>query len=350
MISVVVPAFNRAHLLGPTLESLLNQTVPAREIIVVDDGSTDDTAGMAESFGPSIRVIRQDNRGPGAARNAGFRAAAGEFIHFFDSDDVAMPNKHAAQLATLETFGADIACGPWIKGRFDANGFHPEDLVLQQHGLPTIDPIKALLSDWSIVPQACLFRRAIVEAAGGFPEDLKIAEDQLMFLRCLLAGGRLAHSPDTLTLYRTDGDDKLTTPKPHTLHRQLWDRAAFLCRARQDCLQHGFDPADWFGFRGRAWEADLDLRSHSPPAASGPASDSPVAELAAIHRGRSPSFLHRLHRAWRRKSSGLKSRVRGTRAHAHYRTGLLTSHQLTWIDSLPSQKSAGSRKSRPLPQ
>lgn len=348
MISVVVPAFNRERVLAATLESLLNQTARAREIIVVDDGSTDDSAGVAESFGPPVRVIRQDNRGPGAARNAGFRAATGEFIHFFDSDDLAMPNKHAAQLAALETTGADIACGPWIKGRFDSLGFQPEDLVLQQQGLPTLDPVKALLSDWSIVPQACLFRRGIVEAAGGFPEDLKIAEDQLMFLRCLLAGARLAHSPDTLTLYRTDGDDKLTAPNPHTLHRQLRDRAAFLCRARQDCLQHGFDPANWFGFQGRAWEADLDLRSHSLTAESGPASDFPVASLAAIHRGRSPSFFHSLHRVWRRKSSGLKARVRGTRAHAHYRAGPLTSHQMAWIDSLLSQKSAGSLESRPL--
>jgi glycosyltransferase involved in cell wall biosynthesis len=176
-ISVIIPAYNRAELIGETLRSLLNQTVPASEIIVVDDGSSDGTAEAAEaafhrwesekverslresekvekwegikgpkdegtkglnSEGktvgerrvageelsvkrgelPELKVIRQGNAGPGAARNRGLAESTGEFVHFFDSDDIAAPNKHEVQLRALLETGADIAYGPWVKGRF----------------------------------------------------------------------------------------------------------------------------------------------------------------------------------------------------------------------------------------
>ncbi|MFM8717992.1 MAG: glycosyltransferase family 2 protein, partial [Chthoniobacterales bacterium] len=128
-ISVVIPAYNRAGLIGDTLKSLFNQTLPATEIIVVDDGSTDFTAEAAESefsvFSrqlagkariPEFKAIRQANAGPGPARNRGLREARGEFVHFFDSDDVPALNKHEIQAGALERTGGDIAFGPWAKG------------------------------------------------------------------------------------------------------------------------------------------------------------------------------------------------------------------------------------------
>ena len=225
-ISLIIPSYNRAGLIVETLKSLFNQTAPAKEIIVVDDGSTDGTAEAVEREfsvfsdqfsaksniqNPTFKILRQDNAGPGAARNRGLKEATGEFIHFFDSDDIAAPNKHEVQLRALLETGADIAYGPWVKGRFapqeprsvarplahgvargslplaaqtarvagateatessaaslDAentryqlpatvySGFTPEGPVLQARGLPEGDLVRALLTNWSVVPHAC---------------------------------------------------------------------------------------------------------------------------------------------------------------------------------------------------
>jgi GT2 family glycosyltransferase len=317
-ISVIIPAYNRASLIGETLRSLLNQTLPAQEIIVVDDGSTDGTVEKTlEAFenwkleignlkkndgeqvsgnsksdiqNPTLKILRQQNSGPGAARNRGLAEATGEFIHFFDSDDIAAPNKHEVQLRALLETGADIAYGPWCKGRFAPedtrrvarplahgvargslplaaqtarvagaseatelgvasfnsgntryqlpvtlySGFTPEGPVLQARGLPEGDLVRALLTNWSIVPHACLFRRSILERAGGFPEDIWVGEDQLLFLRCLLAGARVVHTPRTMVYYRV-GDDagKLTaTGAAQKRHARDWSK--FLLKAKKE--------------------------------------------------------------------------------------------------------------------
>ena len=285
-ISVVVPCYNRADLIGQTLRSLLNQTLPADEIIVVDDGSTDSTVEAAEAefsafsrkfsgigILPEFKVIQQANAGPGAARNRGFTESKGEFVHFFDSDDIAAANKHEVQVRALQQSGADIAYGPWVKGHIvaaetlkEGNAeklkpdtshplpvtwhFVPEGHVLQQKGLPQGDLIKELLTRWSIVPQACMFRRSIIEKSVGFPDDMFVAEDQLVFLRCLLAGARVVHTPQTLAFYRL-GDAGKLTESTGGHRRRITDWAVFLERSRKECASRNIVADNWFGFRMR---------------------------------------------------------------------------------------------------
>jgi glycosyltransferase involved in cell wall biosynthesis len=306
-ISVIIPAYNRAGLIGETLRSLLNQTVSAKEIIVVDDGSQDGTVERTlEAFenwkletgnlknddgeqvsenlksniqNPTLKILRQQNSGPGSARNRGLAEATGEFIHFFDSDDIASQNKHEVQLEALLRTGADIAYGPWVKGRFASkvtqtvasgelgvasldfentryqlpvtiySGFSPEGPFLQARGLPKGDLVKALLTNWSVVPHSCLFRRSILERAGGFPEDIWVGEDQLLFLRCLLAGAKVVHTPETLVLYRLGEDGKLTESKEGHV-RRVTHWARFLVKASQEVGAHA-------EARRRGWEEDL---------------------------------------------------------------------------------------------
>ena len=317
-ISVIIPAYNRAGLIGETLRSLLKQTLPAKEIIVVDDGSTDGTAEKTlEAFenwkletgnlkkddrgrfsaastsniqNPTFKILQQQNAGPGAARNRGLAEATGEFIHFFDSDDIASHNKHEVQLKALLETGADIAYGPWVKGRFEPkeaqtvarplahgvargslplaaqtarvagateatessvasldsvatsyqlpvtiySGFTPEGPVLQARGLPRGDLLRALLTNWSVIPHACLFRRSTLEKAGGFPEDIWVGEDQLLFLRCLLAGAKVVHTPETMVFYRLGNDSGKLTATGAAQKRHARDWARFLVKAKKE--------------------------------------------------------------------------------------------------------------------
>jgi glycosyltransferase involved in cell wall biosynthesis len=313
-ISVIIPAFNREALIGQTLRSLLSQTIPADEIIVVDDGSTDRTVEVAESFGGSVRVIRQKNAGPGAARNRGFKESLGDFIHFFDSDDVAIPNKQEVQLAVLLKSGADIAYGPWVKGKISTDTFSPENHVLQQGGLPYGDQVKALLTNWSMVPHACLFSRKIVEQSGGFPEDLLVAEDQLMYLNCLLAGAKVVHSSGTLELYRIGEADKITE-SGGAKDRRARDWAKFLLKARDVCHSHQIHPEHWFGFRRRCWQAATELAGIQPAETYLITELTKIAQDSVFQGMYGPaSILER----WR---GGLQSRIHGVRSHRSFQGG-----------------------------
>jgi glycosyltransferase involved in cell wall biosynthesis len=99
-ITVIIPAFNRAHLVGEAIQSVLDQDLAAHEIIVVDDGSTDDTAAVAARY--PVRVISQENRGTGGARNRGIVESSGGLLAFLDSDDRWMPARLSTQVRRLE--------------------------------------------------------------------------------------------------------------------------------------------------------------------------------------------------------------------------------------------------------
>src|SRR3712207_2443148 len=92
LFSVVIPVYNRAALVGATLDSVLGQEFEGEfEVVVVDDGSTDETPAVLARYGERVRVLRQENAGPGAARNLGIRTARGEYVAFLDSDDLWFP-------------------------------------------------------------------------------------------------------------------------------------------------------------------------------------------------------------------------------------------------------------------
>ena len=372
-ISVIIPAYNRAGLIGETLRSLLNQALPAAEIIVVDDGSTDSTAEAAEAefsvfsrqFSgkgklPEFKVIRQANAGPGAARNRGFAESTGEFIHFFDSDDIAAPNKHEVQVRALQESGSDIAYGPWVKGRIAVVEklqsekadtlkpatsrpspvtwhFVPEGHVLQQKGLPKGDLIKELLTRWSIVPQACLFRRSILDKSGGFPPQMFAAEDQVLFLRCLLHGAKVAHSPGTVTFYRLGHEGKLTeSAEGHRRCIRDWARYLIIAAEEISSFQHVSASASqcfqnssrWFGFRQRCWSALRDLK------AAGEGTGEEARRLAELTHGGPPEPASAALATLQRWRGGIQARLTGSREDASFRTGPMTAEQTTLFPSM----------------
>lgn len=177
-ISVIIPTYNRASTLPRALESVLDQTSKANEIIVIDDGSDDETARVVEQY-PGITCLHQSNRGVSAARNHGIRVAQHEWIALLDSDDEWLPQKLAtirqAQYAAPETrlFHSDEI---WIRNGVRVNPMNKHD----KHGG---DIFKYCLPLCVISPSAAVIHRQLFDEVGLFDETLPACEDYDLWLR-----------------------------------------------------------------------------------------------------------------------------------------------------------------------
>ncbi|WP_207511707.1 glycosyltransferase family 2 protein [Longitalea luteola] len=219
-ISVIIPSYNRATIVGETIENMLSQSLPPDEIIVVDDGSTDNSVEVVASFGDKVKLIRQTNQGPGAARNAGLKAAKGQFIQFMDSDDLASRNKLEIQFNALNKTGADFAYSPWVHCLIKNKTIQFTDAVLQADPVPATRPmLEWFLAGWSLVFQNCLFRRSILDKAGIYRTDLMPSEDSEYFVRILLAGAQPVHTPGCIVFYREHDLHKITASGTSEKHR-----------------------------------------------------------------------------------------------------------------------------------
>jgi GT2 family glycosyltransferase len=199
-IAVVIPVHNGERYLGAALASVAAQSLPPREVIVVDDGSTDGSADVAARAG--ARVLRQSNAGPGAARNAGVAVSESEWIAFLDADDVFLPDRLARQVAALRAQPAaigvcsDALClgGPRDGQRKLAGAPLPPRLVFTD-----------LLRSNPVIASSVLVQRAALLRAGGFDADrvLIATEDYDLWLRLLAAPGScFAYVDAPLVQYR----------------------------------------------------------------------------------------------------------------------------------------------------
>lgn len=145
-VSIVVPVFNAAPFLSTSIGSLTGQTVCDWELVLVDDGSTDDSARICEQYvhkDARIRLVKQSNRGPSAARNAGVRVARGEFVMFMDADDYLLPDALENLLAATEVQGADMVLGNFCKQEGDDRAI-PQPVVFQPDGEPFVGEYQTL--------------------------------------------------------------------------------------------------------------------------------------------------------------------------------------------------------------
>ena len=199
-VSVVIPTHNYAGFVGEAIESALGQTVPPLEVIVVDDGSTDDTPHVLESFGNRIRAVRQRNQGVCAARNAGASIATGDLLAFLDADDVWLPDKLEKQ---IECFLAHPNTGLVHCGivHVDATGKPMATIMDGMEGDVAID---ILMCQRNVIlggGSAMLVSRAAFHEVGAFDTSLTHAEDWDLWYR-LARRYRVGFVREVLVRYR----------------------------------------------------------------------------------------------------------------------------------------------------
>ncbi|WP_191728856.1 glycosyltransferase [Luteimonas colneyensis] len=181
--SVVIPTWNRRHLIARAIDSVLAQTRPVDEVIVIDDGSTDGTgAWLADRYGERVLCVRQDNAGVSAARNRGLALARGRYIALLDSDDEWLPEKTARQVAFLESH-PDIGMVLCDVERMNPDGSRI-DVFDRRRQIPRDGPaLRWVLREPALAPLSVLMRREVYETVGGFDEGLRTAEDLDFHLR-----------------------------------------------------------------------------------------------------------------------------------------------------------------------
>lgn len=181
-VSVVIPSYNMVRLLPDAVESVLAQSLPPAEVVVADDGSTDDTAERLRAFGDRVRHIRQPNGGLASARNFGVRAAVSEWVAFLDADDVWHPHKLETQMAVLATRG-DL-------GVLGTDRFSWPAREFPEVGPPDATPVVPVSWGQLVVSNripgsasSVLVRRSVLDRLGGFDEELKSSEDRDFWIR-----------------------------------------------------------------------------------------------------------------------------------------------------------------------
>lgn len=180
-VSVVIPAYNAVSYLPQTMGSVLQQTFTDFEVLIVDDGSSDDTANWAAQITDSrVRLISQPNQGAGAARNTGIENARGEYIAFLDADDFWEPTKLAKQVQCLDTRPEIGLVHTWVNvanadGRLSERVMTTEGEGHIWHQIVVYNPVKS--------GSTAMVRRECFEAVGRFDSSLKYAEDWDMWVR-----------------------------------------------------------------------------------------------------------------------------------------------------------------------
>lgn len=236
-VSVVIPLYNAEDYVAEAIESVLNQTYRAYEVIVVDDGSTDGSAAVVRRFGEAVRYVVQPNAGVSAATNRGVSLSNGEFIALLDNDDIWLPEKLERQVAYLDTHPdcGFVNCDM----QYISETGHKLDRFLR--GYNTRDPyVRLFQKGYVIMCSAVLVRRWVFEKAGGFNEAFVAAGLQDMeWMSRVVDCADVGYLSETLVLYRDHGPriprDRARRNEEIYLHT-LWERYGHDPRTRRFLL------------------------------------------------------------------------------------------------------------------
>ncbi len=207
-VSVVIPTYNSARYLAEAVDGAVNQTFKDIEILVIDDGSTDDTQDVVRRYGAAIRCISQENKGVAVARNHGIAESRGRYVAFLDADDVWRPEKLEKELRALEGHSEFQACYTAIQvldGRRQ-----PFVVTRRNDGVPTLE---ALLRHGNVVgtPSTVVCRRVLFSRVGAFDPGLSQCADWDMWVR-LAAVTEFLYLNEPLVTYRQHGSNMSRDP------------------------------------------------------------------------------------------------------------------------------------------
>lgn len=231
-VSVIIPTYQRGHLIGEAIESVLAQSYREYEIIIVIDGSTDDTASRIGRFGQQIQIIEQSNRGLSAARNVGIAAANGAYIAFLDDDDQWLPHKLEQQM-TVFAQNPDVGLVYGDMLFFDEHG--ERDKSYAAFYPPPLMQVAATLFRSNFIPvPTVVVRRACLDRVGLFDESLTACEDYDLWLR-IIEQWPIHGTTDIVARYRMS-DDNMQRDKVRMVANELRVREKAL--ARNATLRH----------------------------------------------------------------------------------------------------------------
>ena len=220
-ISVVIPVYNRPQTVCRAIDCALSQTQPPAEIIVVDDGSTDNTAKAVKAYGDAVRYHFQHNAGPSAARNKGIELASQEWIAFLDSDDEWLPTKLQKQWDLVNRLENMVWCVSAYSMRDMQTGeqyprFRPEQLRGSARPRENcLNLFEAMNQVDEFAMDAYLIKRAVLLEAGLFRTDLRYGEDTELIWRIACTTPLIAYVEESLTIYNQtdDGLTRLSSPE-----------------------------------------------------------------------------------------------------------------------------------------
>lgn len=207
-VSILIPAYNSGKYIAETLESALGQSWPDKEIIVVDDGSTDDTVAVVRTFeSRGVRVFTQPNSGACRARNRAFELSTGDYIQFLDADDLLDADKIKNQMRRIGPETADRILSGRYARFYEGQEFPPKPLAKGPLERSWDDPIAWLVKEWEGhgmgVTQIWLCSRKQIADAGGWNESLSVNQDGEFFCRVLLRSKGIVFCDDSMSYYRS---------------------------------------------------------------------------------------------------------------------------------------------------
>lgn len=207
-ISIIIPCYNAEKWIGETLENVFSQHGNYQiEVIVVNDGSTDNSEKIIKTNFPNVILITTENMGASNARNIGFNISKGDYIQFLDADDLLADKKLELQLKLLKETGSHISYGNWqYLNESDLGNFKKGEIVKRQMDNPEID----LFTSFWCPPAVYLFKREIVERVGGWHNNLPIIQDARFVLDCAIKGAKFSYTNQIVAFYRNSKSNSLS--------------------------------------------------------------------------------------------------------------------------------------------